>query len=247
MSVPQVGVSTTRLGLTVAAALAIGTLGATAAGAAFSDVPPENQNAEHITSVQEAGIATGFPDGSFRPRQALTRQQAATWIDRSAGRVGLDLLGDGTGTIQLDAANPDATLAEMEMSSPAAGDGQGWVTVQGGAGGAVLDPGQGCPCIVRVHVRDETDQILGTTILNLTDDSAYDINVTPVIAITPIGAGETHTYRIDLELLDPTATVVIGGAAYASYAPMAIGDPDVFGESSQIDPVESMVPEGLGD
>src|SRR5262245_52175250 len=74
MSVPKAGASPVRLGLTAAAALLIGSLGATAANAAFNDVPPENQNSEHIANVQDAGIATGFADGSFRPRDALTRQ-----------------------------------------------------------------------------------------------------------------------------------------------------------------------------
>src|SRR5262245_19560358 len=104
MSDPGVGISPTRLGLTVAAALLVGSVAATATNAAFDDVPPENHSAEHITNIQEAGIATGYADGSFRPRDALTRQQAANWIDRSAARVGLDQYQDGIANLILDSA-----------------------------------------------------------------------------------------------------------------------------------------------
>src|SRR5215204_1371192 len=67
-----------------------GGLVATAAGAAFNDVPAEARFAEHITSVQEAGIASGYSDGSFRPTNPINRQQAAAWINRSASRSALD-------------------------------------------------------------------------------------------------------------------------------------------------------------
>ena len=69
-----------RLCAVLALTVCLGVAGANAATASFTDVPAENRFAESVTRVQESGIATGFPDGSFRPREPINRQQAAAWI-----------------------------------------------------------------------------------------------------------------------------------------------------------------------
>jgi hypothetical protein len=237
-----------RLGqaLALVAAGLVGGLGATAANASFSDVPDEGNYTEHITNLQEAGIATGFSDGSFRPAADMNRRQTAAWIDRAAGRVGLDLLGSGHSDIQLDGANPTATLNEVEMTSPAAGDGGGWVTLQGGVGGAVLSGEESCPCVVRVWLRDSQGHDLGTSILTvLPHGDGLSITTAPVMAITPLASGVVETYRLDLELLDPSVAVAIGGSLSATYSPLADTEPDAFTPESggRGDPTESLVPE----
>ncbi len=50
-------------------------LGAPAPAAAFSDVPSDHLFYAEITRLSDAGIINGFPDGTFRPDDAVIRQQ----------------------------------------------------------------------------------------------------------------------------------------------------------------------------
>ncbi|QJC50501.1 family 16 glycosylhydrolase [Paenibacillus albicereus] len=47
------------------------------ASAEFADVKPDAWHAGAIEALRAAGLATGYPDGSFRPSMAVTRQEAA--------------------------------------------------------------------------------------------------------------------------------------------------------------------------
>jgi C1A family cysteine protease len=49
----------------------------------FSDVPPEHTHAASIGSVVAAGIASGYPDGTFQPGASVTRGQMATFLMRA--------------------------------------------------------------------------------------------------------------------------------------------------------------------
>ncbi|MEZ7172904.1 S-layer homology domain-containing protein [Sporosarcina sp. OR05] len=62
------------------------------AGTSFKDVSTKqafNQNGE-ISAVVEAGIVTGYKDGTFRPYEEITRDQAAIMISRAIDYVGAD-------------------------------------------------------------------------------------------------------------------------------------------------------------
>jgi hypothetical protein len=228
----------------VAAGL-IGGLGATAANASFDDVPNEGAYTEHIDNLQEAGIATGYSDGSFRPAADMNRRQTAAWLDRSAARVGLDRT-DGA-TIVLDAANPVATLAEVEMTSPAAGDGQGWVTLQGGAGAFVTGDESSCPCVIKLVLRNSADELVGLGVLTAyPSDGGFALSTGSVFAAVPLPAGVTETYRLEAELMDTTTSVAVAGMAYGTYSPLADGSPEQQIESSSTDRVESLIPDVPG-
>lgn len=225
----------TRIAAVAAVASLAGGLVATAAGAAFTDVTSENGYAEHITNVQEAGIATGFDDGSFRPGESLNRGQAAAWIDRSASRVDFDQFTEG---VELDVQNPTATVASIEMTSPAAEGGGGWVTLQGGVGGRIVG-GEDCTCRLLVLLKDSSDTVVGVSALSVAPGGA--VTTAPVMAVEPLAAGETETYRVELQLLDTQAVVAVGGALSAVYSPIADGDPESLRESAGNGPV-SLVP-----
>jgi len=53
--------------------------------ASFPDVPPDNFAYDDINWAQENGITTGFPDGTFRPDEYVTRAQMAAFLHRTAG------------------------------------------------------------------------------------------------------------------------------------------------------------------
>ena len=53
--------------------------------ASFPDVPPDNFAYDDINWAQANGITTGFPDGTFRPEEYVTRAQMAAFLHRTAG------------------------------------------------------------------------------------------------------------------------------------------------------------------
>jgi hypothetical protein len=52
-------------------------------GALPRDVPADASHAESISAVLRAGIASGYPDGTFRPGEPITRGQMATFLARA--------------------------------------------------------------------------------------------------------------------------------------------------------------------
>jgi hypothetical protein len=51
--------------------------------APFRDVPREHTHAAGIAAAAEAGITTGYPDGTFRPAERVRRDQVASFIVRA--------------------------------------------------------------------------------------------------------------------------------------------------------------------
>ncbi|MEO4052677.1 5'-nucleotidase C-terminal domain-containing protein [Solibacillus sp. CAU 1738] len=73
---------------TVLAVTAVAVVPVTAsAAAAFSDVSKENTHYDSINALYEAGVISGYSDGTFKPGQDVTRGQAAKMI---AGALKLD-------------------------------------------------------------------------------------------------------------------------------------------------------------
>ena len=62
------------IAVTIALALC---MAAPAVAASFSDVPSTHIFYSYITELSDAGIVSGFPDGTFRPDDPVTRQQMA--------------------------------------------------------------------------------------------------------------------------------------------------------------------------
>ena len=54
-------------------------------------------------------------------------------------------------------------------------------------------------------------------------------------------SGDSHTYRVDVELVDDGHEIAVGAPIYAEYSAMAEGEPDAM-ERMPADRVESMVP-----
>jgi len=53
----------------------------------FLDVDPDNVHASSIAAVAEAGITTGFQDGTFGPHLPVTRGQMATFLVRASDQL----------------------------------------------------------------------------------------------------------------------------------------------------------------
>ena len=51
----------------------------------FRDVPTTHQFYKEITWMRSVGITTGYPDGTFRPDDAISREAMAAFMYRAAG------------------------------------------------------------------------------------------------------------------------------------------------------------------
>jgi hypothetical protein len=70
----------------------------------FSDVPPSHPFAADIDWMADVGLGEGFPDGSYRPGDVLTRQAFAAFLHRYDGDLGAGVqatVADGTLTVDL--------------------------------------------------------------------------------------------------------------------------------------------------
>ncbi len=60
---------------------------ATGDGASYSDVPGGARYHPALDWLDDAGIDSGFADGTFRPRGTLTRTRLAVWMHRASGTL----------------------------------------------------------------------------------------------------------------------------------------------------------------
>jgi hypothetical protein len=61
-------------------------LTSTASAAVYSDVPSASPYATAITSLTDAGVITGNPDGTYRPLNPLNRVAVLKMAYKAAGR-----------------------------------------------------------------------------------------------------------------------------------------------------------------
>lgn len=66
----------------VTGGIAAGVAGGAAYAASFSDVPVSHPFYDEIEWVAEAGVANGFPDGTYRPGDPVTRGSMAAFLQR---------------------------------------------------------------------------------------------------------------------------------------------------------------------
>lgn len=57
--------------------------------ALYKDVEPDRWSAVSINAVTKAGLMSGYPDGTFRPEQPITREEMASVLHRLLFRNGL--------------------------------------------------------------------------------------------------------------------------------------------------------------
>ena len=229
----------TRIAAVAVISSLAGGLIATAGAWAFPDVSENSRFNEAITNVQEAGIANGYPDGTFRPTNALNRQQAASWLNRAISRSALDFANEAGEFAPVNPANPVRELATIEMSSPALASGGGWVALDGYVAAATdAGDGAGCGCAVDVRVLDSNDDVVAIGALTVPGTAMDDerteagpVGIAPVQGVVWLPGGETETYTLVIELNDAdVGDVLVAGTLSGTYAPMAEGDPAQHGQ-----------------
>jgi hypothetical protein len=78
---------TLALSLVVGLVAGTGFFAAQAVADQFADVPAANPFAGDIGWLTDQGLASGFPDGTFRPTAPVKRQQLARWMNNYNQRM----------------------------------------------------------------------------------------------------------------------------------------------------------------
>lgn len=190
----------------VAAVLATALVGGAAgvwAATTFTDVPETHPFAEEITAVADACLAGGFPDGTYRPSQPVTRQAMAAFLARAGSDVAFnqDLSSHifGSGTL----ITPAEQAASVVVEVPDIPGCTQWVVLQGQvnlyalstrAGHCVvIDADQTCRAIVSLDSPSLGN--LAASAVSLRDD--YPQEIADVFTAVEVGPG-VHTFTMSV-------------------------------------------------
>ncbi len=176
----------------------------------FSDVSNAHPFHDEISAIADAGITTGFPDGTFRPTEPVTRQAMAAFMTRGLGRLRTtygseDLPGSGTKVVASDTLHSGAT-------GSGAGQGVALIIVDLLA----TEPGS-CPCEVEMTSRRngsdwtdyvwkvdlwDRDQIVMMVPLEMDADTSTTVDV---VGTRTSGTGRVHADAQILMMYAPFA------------------------------------------
>lgn len=121
------------------------------AGHAFTDVPNDNQFHLAIDAITGAGITAGCGGGQYCPKDAVTREQMAAFMQRGYGRVAT-AQGFGSNWSDLD----DGVYGSVSIQTGGVAGGFGMVLVIATAA-VWTDDDALCPCEATVALRREGD------------------------------------------------------------------------------------------
>jgi hypothetical protein len=197
----------------VAGAAGLG--GAAYASHQFSDVSNGHPFHEEIAAIADAGITTGFEDGTYRPSQPVSRGAMAAFMSRGFSRV---VTATSSETMTSNVVVP---IVSVEIEPPGTPEGSGYVVV---TGTGQVSAGTGCPCTVRYTI--STDTSLGADFVHTTVGAPGEIAVgyegLAVQEVFSVDGGAFTTFNLNVQVLDSDATALQGqGTITAVYVPFA--------------------------
>jgi hypothetical protein len=163
---PRVHPALVAISVLGVAALSVSTIAA--ASHDFSDVPNNNPFHDEISAIADAGITTGFVDGTYRPGADVSRGSMAAFLGRGLPRVGYD---EGSSSAATSAFQ---TLAEVDMERGAeVASGEAGFYVVTGTIEANTTGTASCPCTLNAFISGPDSTIEGVTgVLALPNDNS---------------------------------------------------------------------------
>jgi hypothetical protein len=183
----------------------------------FSDVPNAGFHGD-IEEIVEAGCASGFSDGTFRPNANATRGQFAYWMSNCGGRAEAR-----TGATDFLPDSPDlfTGLGAVSIDSPAAG-GMGQALV---IAAATVDASADGDVIWRLREnRGSGPQLLdekNDTIYAPSTGTINPASTVTLMGMVPIEAGESVQFTVDIERADGIPLANVRVDTVAMYFPFA--------------------------
>lgn len=211
------------LSLVAAGAVAIGVAaGSATAAVVFDDVPESHPFRDEISAVADAGVAGGFPDGTYRPGDEVTRQAMAAFLGRGLGRIGAQ-----EGDAALDTNGEAVTVTSVDLDAGGIA-GTGFVHLQV-TGDVTYGPAtttlEDCPCTIQVTLHDHDGTEVAGTFFELAGFEGQGDVFAPTVsysdqAVVSIAGGTSATYeaRATLHDTDPT-DLLVNAVLTATYVP----------------------------
>jgi S-layer homology domain len=192
----------------------------------FSDIATSPFRLQ-INRIGRAGCASGFPDGTFHPRDTVNRQQFAFWTNNCDGRAAWD-------SNQVPQMAPIPTdVVDVDLvggGTPSAVAEGGFAFVTGNLVATVSSGNTGqCPCRVTAQLDDGTTPHghPGEATLGGTADESGELTVSiPVSTVFRISPGQQMTFRLIAQYEDSNlSSISYTGDITAVYVPFgAEGD-----------------------
>jgi hypothetical protein len=201
--------------VTALVALPVGAL----AGHQFPDVPDDSIFHGDIAAIADAEVTLGFPDGTFRPKDFVTREQMAAFLNRGLalapdktpvanadkvdGRDANQLLRVASGQTD-DAPNQNGAIVSATISAPTAG----WLIITGGVDAGGTDA---FTCFLTVG----ENQVVGSVRFAGNEAQATEENC-ETTGVHQVAAGD-HTIALQI---GAQATALFGNASlWALFVP----------------------------
>jgi hypothetical protein len=169
------------------------TAGVAFANHTFPDVSTNSPFHAEIANIVGAGVATGFPNNTYRPTDPVNRQQMAAFINRSGGRAG-----SCQETQQATVSNSPINLCEIEITAGATQNGGGFVVLNASVSGSRSGAAPDSPPAITGLITDGSNfSPSGQT--QLGDENSASGPIKGHVSATwvaPIAADETETFTV---------------------------------------------------
>lgn len=166
----------TLAAIVVAALVSVGSIAVAGAGGVpiqfFNDVPPQHVFFDEIQQVASACIAEGYPDGTYRPNDAVNRGAMGAFLSRSGGRIG--------DSFQTGGPSPSVGTPSASTMTP-------WTTI---AAGSVVLPSGDCDRTVKLD--GHTTVYMNNTVVNSCHANPCNVEIGLFIGETQVASTFTR-------------------------------------------------------
>lgn len=231
-----------RVGVATAAAVAmvmIGSVSGVWAAHSFDDVPNSHPFHAEIGEAASACIAGGFPDGTYRPADGVTRAQMAGFLNRAGSYVAE---GRGSSTVVFGSGGglgPTENITSATISVPNIPGCQQQVVLEGGANlfmndsvANACDLSDSSVCNAMLSIRRDGSVLAENFIrLNVGAYSGGQVGVQIAVDAAP----GNHTYTLDVRGLNikNDKAYATSGSLLATVVPFGGGPaPAVVGDDT---------------
>jgi len=178
----------------------------------FTDVPDSNSFHGNIAKVYGARITAGCTATTYCPSTAVTREQMAAFLARSAGRVAVS---------EINTVAVPATLTTIDTITIKPGD------VTGGSAFVKLDLAMqvytfegGCPCDGFYYIYDGSDEVARSYYsLGALSSASWALDSSSLTAVVAVPTGVAKSFSIRADTGGGTADLLTFGTATATYLP----------------------------
>jgi hypothetical protein len=166
-------------------------------GSTFTDVSSTHPFVDEIEEVATAGVAQGFPDGTYRPSQPVTRQAMAAFLSRAGSSIAYDEAGSFTLTSEsFQSVGADTTI---QLPIPFDFNTNQYIHVQGSVSVYDTTPPDACDptCVIGVRVYDVLSGESSTEVLTTltTHEPAGDNDVMDSVQVRHVNAASDEQSR----------------------------------------------------